>query len=800
MSSKTARVGASRFAWLLLIGLIGGAPRAAIAQTSQPAQPAQPARSGQSAQPAHPEPSAQQPSPPPVSSFSTSVDVVGVTPVTGAGVLRDKIPSNVQSLDFSTNPRVGVSAADWLMTLASIQINEAQSNPFQPDLQFRGFTASPLLGLPQGLVAYQDGVRVNEPFGDTINWDLIPVNAIKRIDVMPGANPAFGSNALGGAIVVETKDGFSSAGHDLSFSTGAFGRWIAEGSSGAHLTDRHLAYFAAGRVLAEDGWRDFSPSRVRQGFGAIDWTKGNHTLVRGSASISRNRLVGNGVAPVLLLQEDRNAIFTHPDQTSTSLTQFNGRVTHVVSDRTNLDAVAYTRPSRVRSFNGDDTNYQACDDRPFRGGMCLDDEPVFDLSGRLIPAAPNGVELDATNNTSTTRNRGYGGSVQLSQISYPFNGHNQLAAGLTFDGARSRYESATELASLTDDRGTIGSGFTDAASLVGLRTTSRHVGLYVSDFHDVSAKLTISGSVRLNRTVIKLRDQIGEELNGDHEFTRLNPSIGATYALNDQVTAYASVGTTSRAPTPSELSCADPEDACRLPNAFVADPPLDQVRATTFEGGVRGNAGLLRWAASAFRTVNSDDIIFVSSGALTNEGYFRNIDQTTRQGLELTLQTPAHRLVSGSASYTFLDATFGVPLTLSSPNHPDEHDGEIDVEKGARLPGLPRHSAKFIGRVAGARGSVQASLNLTSSQFLRGDEANLLDAIDGYAVVNLAARFAVTPRVELFADVINLFDPEYETFGLLGEADDVLGDDYDDPRFVSPGAPRAAWLGVRLKF
>jgi outer membrane receptor protein involved in Fe transport len=156
--------------------------------------------------------------------------------------------------------------------------------------------------------------------------------------------------------------------------------------------------------------------------------------------------------------------------------------------------------------------------------------------------------------------------------------------------------------------------------------------------------------------------------------------------------------------------------------------------------------------------------------------------------------------VSASASYTFLDATFGVPLTLSSPNHPDEDDGEIDVENAARLPGIPRHNAKFIGRVASTRASVQASLNLTSSQFLRGDEANLLEPIDGYALVNLSARYAVTPRVEVFADVINLFDAEYETFGLLGEADDVLGDGYDDPRFVSPGAPRAAWVGVRLKF
>jgi iron complex outermembrane receptor protein len=780
MNDRTARAGALALSWLLLIGLIGGAPRAAAAQTSQPAQP-------------QPAPSTQQ-----GASFSTSIDVVGVTPLAGAGVSRDKIPSNVQSLDIGATPRIGVSAADWLMTLASVQINEVQSNPFQPDLQFRGFTASPLLGLPQGIVVYQDGVRVNEPFGDTVNWDLLPLNAVQRLDVMPGSNPAFGSNALGGAIVIETKTGFRNAGHEVAFSTGAFGRWIAEGTTGGRR-DR-LAYFAAARLLHEDGWRDFSPSRVRQGFGSLDWQKSDATAISGSVTIARNRLIGNSVAPVQLLEEDREAVFTHIDRTSTSLAQINGRIRHSFNAVTQLDAVVYNRPSRVRTFNGDDTNYEPCDDRPFRGSMCLDDEPVFDLSGRVIPEEPNGLELDATNNTSATRNHGFGGSLQMTRAAAVRGRANQLIAGLAFDGARSRYESATELASLTGDRGTVGSGFTDAASLVGLRTTSRHVGVYLSDFYDVNANLTVSGSLRLNRTDIELRDQIGEDLNGDHGFTRLNPSFGATYALTDRATVYASVGMASRAPTPSELSCADPEDACRLPNAFVSDPPLDQVKATTLEGGARGHAGLLRWAAAAFRTVNSDDIIFVSSGALTNEGYFQNIDRTTRQGLELTVQTSPGRLVSGSASYTFLNATFGVPLTLSSPNHPDEDDGEIEVEKGARLPGIPRHNAKFIGRAGNTRGSVQASLNLTSSQFLRGDEANLLDPIDGYAVVNLAARYAVTPRVEVFADVINLFNAEYETFGLLGEADDVLGDDYDDPRFVSPGAPRAAWVGVRLKF
>src|SRR5262249_21172264 len=68
--------------------------------------------------------------------------------------------------------------------------------------------ASPLQGTPQGLAVYMQGIRVNEAFGDTVNWDLIPKVAIGRSDVWTN-NPAFGLNALGGAISFQMKDGFA---------------------------------------------------------------------------------------------------------------------------------------------------------------------------------------------------------------------------------------------------------------------------------------------------------------------------------------------------------------------------------------------------------------------------------------------------------------------------------------------------------------------------------------------------------------------------------------------------------------
>src|SRR5262249_53161162 len=89
---------------------------------------------------------------------------------------RDKVPSTTQTLtsqDFE--PWVAPSVPDALQRLVpSVSTNDTAVNPFQPDLTYRGFLASPTVGTPQGLAIYQNGVRINEAFGDTVNWDFIP--------------------------------------------------------------------------------------------------------------------------------------------------------------------------------------------------------------------------------------------------------------------------------------------------------------------------------------------------------------------------------------------------------------------------------------------------------------------------------------------------------------------------------------------------------------------------------------------------------------------------------------------------
>jgi outer membrane receptor protein involved in Fe transport len=341
----------------------------------------------------------------------------------------------------------------------------------------------------------------------------------------------------------------------------------------------------------------------------------------------------------------------------------------------------------------------------------------------------------------------------------------------------------------------------DAAAAVRLETTVRHTGVFAADFFTAAPGLTLMGAARFNHSVVELRDQIDDDLTGDHSYTRLNPSTGVTYALPNGATAFGSFSVASRVPAPSELSCADPEDPCRLPNAFVADPPLDQVMSRTWEAGVRGSARRVSWAASTFRTTNRDDLIFISSGALTNQGHFENVGDTLRRGLELSaFGTAVNQTLRWSAAYTYLRATFETPLTLSSPNHPDEIEGEISVREGDSIPSIPRHNLKADLSVRVGRATAGGMLATTSSQFFRGDEANLLPPIDSWGIVNLFGGYELHPRARLFGRVTNLFNAEYETFGLLGEPDDVLGDDYEDPRFLSPGAPRAAWIGIEFSF
>ena len=677
---------------------------------------------------------------------------------------------------------------------ANVTVNEAQGNPLQADLQYRGFVASPLLGLPQGLAVYLDSVRINEPFGDTVNWSLIPQAALEAVQLMPGSNPLYGLNTLGGAIALQTRDGSSGRELGLELASGSFGRR----STSLHAGGTHDSWhgFAAAERFEEEGWRDYSPSATTSLFLSGGWTnettRFDLTLLHADTD-----LIGNGASPIELLAVDRSAIYTQPDQTRNELTQFTLRGKHVFQSGLALRGSAYRRDSDIRSLNGDDSDIEPCEDDPTI--LCEEeDEFATDLNDNAIPAVTS--LTGATLNRTATGQESQGFNVEAKWEFDSATGRNgSFILGLGRDEADIHFGAGTELGTLDATRRAIGGGVFLGEAITDLKTEVSNDSVYAALGIPFSKTLLINAAARYNRTDVSLRDQLGTALNGDHAFSRLNPSVGATWLMNDRLTLYASYAESNRAPSPVELTCADEDDPCRLPNAFLADPPLDDVVASTVEGGLRLSAGSINITAGLFRTINEDDILFISAGAFTNEGFFDNVGDTRRQGIEVTASGGSDAL-QWSLAWARLDATFEEPFAVASENHPLASDSEINVRAGDRLPLVPQTTAKAALSWSAKPFTVSLQLRHVGGIHYRGDEANLLPKFGSATLASVRSEYQLNPHLMLMLDVDNLLDKEFETFGVFGEADEVLGDEFENPAFRTPGAPRAIYVGMRVSF
>src|SRR5689334_7632068 len=295
-----------------------------------------------------------------------TVVVVGTTPLPGLGTAIRDVPANVQiytSKDLAGQRQA--TAADYLeQNPTGIATNAAQGDPFQPDINFRGFSASPLLGTPQGVSIFQDGVRVNEPFGDIVNWDLIPQAAIGSIQLIPGSNPAFGLNTLGGAVAIYTKSGAQYPGGDVTLSGGSFGRRTAEASWGG--SSGVLDWFLTGNIYDDDGWAEHNPSKVRQYFGKVGWQNETSDLDV-SFTGADNTLQGTQTLPLSFLDDIRQA-YTFPDENHNKLAFLTTKGSHFLSDGVLLGGNAYYRSYKTRNVSSnvndefDDDGIQATND------------------------------------------------------------------------------------------------------------------------------------------------------------------------------------------------------------------------------------------------------------------------------------------------------------------------------------------------------------------------------------------------------------------------------------------------------
>jgi outer membrane receptor protein involved in Fe transport len=743
------------------------------------------------------------------------IPVYPTAPLTTVANDGDKAPASINYVDSNDIKRTGsLNVMDALQqNVAGVNISDVAGNPFQANIEFRGFVGSPVSGTPQGLAVYQNGVRINEAFGDTVNWDLIPTTAIKSIAVVTN-NPAFGLNALGGAVTVQMKDGFNYHGAEVDVMGGSFGR--IQGSAQWGQQFGNWAVYGALEGVHDDGFRNFSPSNIRRFYGDIGYRyDGNEIhLNLGAAD---NNFGASATVPVELLQQYWGATYTTPQTSANQVGYANLTGKFEVTPTWTIDGIAHFRAFTQRMQDGNPTGTQPCDP-PNAALLCFGDgsTPANGLNGmQLANPFPDGAILGEIDRTTTNSNTG-GFSLQATNTDQLFGHDNRFVVGTSFDSSVTHFGASAELGTIGTNYVVTGSGIFLGQSgspisigPVSLRTTNQYTGLYAIDTFDVTKALSITAGGRFNDARIALQDQIGTQLNGNDTYDRFNPIIGGTYKITSGLTAYAGYSEANRAPTPLELGCANPAMPCIIAAFLVSDPPLKQVVSHTYEAGFRGtrdfNFGTLDWKFGGFRATNTDDILAIPDPVLQGFGYFQNVGSTRRQGIEAEANLKASKW-QFRASYAFVDARFLDSLQVGSNSPFADSNGNIQISPGNQIPAIPRHRIKagFDYSITDAF-KVGGDALFVSSQYFVGDGSNQAPQLPSYAVFNLHASYQIDKTYQIYGRVDNVFDNRYATYGTFFDTAAVPnfgngGNPFTNPQSLSPARPRALYAGLRATF
>ena len=697
-----------------------------------------------------------------------TVEIVGTAPIAGLGIERKLLPYVVQA---ASGERIGqahtANLADYLArSFNGINVNEISGSPFQNDVTYRGFRASPVLGTAQGISVYLDGVRVNEPFGDVVNWDMLPESALASVQLVPGSNPVYGLNTLGGALALSGKSGASHPGTEAELSVTDAGRRRFDLAHGAGRAGGWHSFIGA-TLFDDQGWRAHSQGKLGNVYlklGAGGW----NVALRGG----RSRLRGNGLLPDAMAALDRRASYTFPDETRNRLLQATFNASHRFDDATEVSALVYARSSLRDTVNGD---VEDDDDGP---------QGVF--------------------NTTSTRQGGQGASVLLGLR----RARHRIELGATFDRSSVRFAQFEQDGLLTDAREILPDLDAERAPASSVTGSAYAAGFFASDTWNAAPGVHLTASVRYSHARVgnTLTSERGVQPHEQFTYKRFNPSLGVALDAGAGWTLTANAAQGNRVPTVIELGCADPAQPCRLPVGLQSDPYLKQVVSRTIEVGARYQAGARSGAVSLYRTGNRDDILFLSSG-LSRQGYFSNVDRTRHQGLDLAARTSAGRLAL-NLGYSYLAATYDAPAVLFTGVR------TVQVARGTLIAGLPRHTLKLgVEWKPGGRLTLGADAQAFSSIGTQGNEDGLLADLEpgvaaqrgdvrvaGHGLLSVRASWEIAARWELYARLNNVLDRRYASFGALGRNLFAADGEQGNARFVAPGAPRILAFGVRYRY
>jgi outer membrane receptor protein involved in Fe transport len=668
----------------------------------------------------------------------------------------ERIPAQVEAIDLlHASPGPDASFRS-LEQLPGVTLYNDQGSRLQPELEVRGFTISPIVGTPQGVSVFLDGVRINEPDAQEVNFDLLPMAAVDHAELVRGSQALFGRNSLGGALLFFTKRGTGTPSADVELSGGSFGQRVGTVSAGG------VAHGIDGFVMAsgsdEDGWRDATGARTRQVFATL-----GHRSQSGGADTSdvalsvlyaHDKIYEAGSLPESWIDINPRLNYTPgdffaPDLVQLSLRGFRGAWGGV------LRGTAYFRRNDIEQFNGN---------------------------------------VPPPNTDAFIANRSGGGTVEWTRPVFL----GTLPTALTIGGEYSRENVNFRLVNVE-------TGVPDTVATLAV-VHQDNAAAYAQAVVNITPRLSATVALREDYVHLPYRDELNPTNNGTSSYDRLSPFAGLTMRFSDDLRGFVAYKSAFRAPAPLELACASPDAPCALPSALGADPALKPVTTHDYEAGF--DLDLPNHTSvdvDGFWTDVVNDIVFASPNLTAV--YFVNIPRSRRAGIEMSAQTalPAGGRLFGS--YSYVASTYqGTVQIATSDTNPEP------VRPGDQFPSSPRHRGRAgIGftRVVGST-AIDATFDVRaySSQYLRGDEANRHPPIPGYAVSGLGLRADVSRyQVRLLVD--NIFNSSYKTFGIIAQnslgppgSPPPTGNDVDGPleNFYSPAFPRSIVLSVSARF
>ncbi len=726
-----------------------------------------------------------------------TVEVVGVSPVASFNIPLNQYPGNIQVLRENDIESQKSSSFSELLgrSATSVTLNEIQGNPFQLDLNYRGQRLSSVLGSPQGVSAYLDGVRINEAFGDVISWDMLPESAISTITMIPGSNPMYGMNTLSGALVMTTKNGLTHEGNEVELTAGSFGRQRADVGVGRNLGNGYHAY-AAATTFKEDGWREKSHSKLTNAFIKFgrdtEKTSWNVSVMGGTSDLK-----GNGLAPHDMYTTNYRQGYTFYDITENKSQQVSFAGTHKLSNEERLSLTTWYRHAKRKGNNGD---------------VNEDYREYLELGNSCVNINSSDCNVTAVINKNTSKQETYGLTFQWDKQL----GAHKLLSGVTIQQSKTRYQQWSADAEFDDARVAIIEG--DFENQADHKGKNNQYALFVGDVFTPAPGTLLMGALRYDYAKVK-NDLISWNGVVEHptketfSYKKLNPSVGFSQALNKQATVFGNWSQGMRVPTAFELGCSNPDYPCRVPTGLQDDPYLKPIISQTAEIGFRlFPTEKTKITVAAFTNINKDDVMFVRAptGAL-NAGIFQNIGKTQRDGVELTARHRESRWELG-ASYTYLKARYKSNLELPSL------EGEIDVTPGTRIAGLPEHFFKFAAMYRlTPQVRIGGDVQVFGNQVVAGNETKNTTADDtedvvgknklaGYGILNLNGNYEYVKGLNFFVRVNNVFDKKYASYATLGynmfEGGNLAkqASDIEGSVFYAPGAPRAVFGGVRYEW